>query len=113
MGRRSKLEARYPNLRREIAARLRKLRDAVNPNASEMARSVGLTAQTWYNYEVGRSSMPPEIGQRLCKVYRVDFNWLIGGWTSGLSPMLRAALAPDEEPTAESACRERRAGRRP
>lgn len=87
-------------LRRAIAARLLLLRELRFPaNASDMARSLGLTPQAWFNYETGRRTLDAFVASLVVKTYDVDFNWLYGGTTKTLGrDMARAILAQSAKP---------------
>lgn len=87
-------------LRREIAARLLLLREMRFPdNASEMARSLRLTPQAWFNYETGRRTLDAFVATIVVKTYGVDFNWLYGGTTKTLDRALaREIIAQTAKP---------------
>jgi hypothetical protein len=80
-------------IRREVADRLLALREVkFSGNASEMARSLGLTPQRWFNYETGRRALDYETAWIVVEVHSVDYNWLYGGVFKGLSRKLAEAL---------------------
>jgi hypothetical protein len=84
-------------LRREVAERLLLLRELkFTNNASDMARSVGLTPQRWYNYETGRRGLDLDTACVVIEEHGVDFNWLYAGSTRGLSRGLARALAEQQ-----------------
>lgn len=70
---------RLSRRRKEIAGRLLLLRERKYGNASEMARSVNLTPQAWYNYETGRRALDVDVAAIVIEEHGVDFNWLYGG----------------------------------
>lgn len=84
-------------LRREIAARLLLLREMRFTNASEMARSIRLTPQAWYNYEKGRRALDASVARAVVETYHVDFNWIFAGSTSSLSRKLAREIAEQLE----------------
>ena len=87
--------AKSKKRRKEIAGRLLLLRERLYGNASEMARSVRLSPQAWYNYETGRRSLDIDVAAIVVEEHGVDFNWLYGGDPNHLSPKLKALLLGD------------------
>jgi hypothetical protein len=81
---------------KEIAGRLLLLRERLYGNASEMARSIKLTPQAWYNYETGRRALGVEIAAIVVEEHGVDFNWLYGGDTSTLKPEIKRLLLAND-----------------
>ena len=77
---------------KDIAGRLLLLRERLYGNASEMARSVKLTPQAWYNYETGRRALGVEIAAIVVEEHGVDYNWLYGGDPSTLKPKIKRLL---------------------
>jgi len=77
---------------KEIAGRLLLLRERLYGNASEMARSVKLTPQAWYNYETGRRALGVDIAAIVVEEHGVDYNWLYGGDPSTLKPKIKRLL---------------------
>jgi hypothetical protein len=69
------------------------LREKLYGNASEMARSIKLTPQRWYNYETGRRALDIETAAIVVEEHGVDYNWLYGGRLDTLTPKLRKLLA--------------------
>ena len=80
---------------REIAGRLLLLREKLYGNASEMARSMSLTPQRWFNYETGRRALDVDTAAIVVEQHGVDFNWLYGGRVDTLKPKLRKLLLSD------------------
>lgn len=72
-------------LRQQIAARLLLLREVHFTNASDMARSLGLTPQSWFNYETGRRQLDAFVATLVVRTYNIDFNWLYGGTATTLA----------------------------
>lgn len=77
----------------DIAGRLLLLRIRLYGNASEMARSVKLSPQSWYNYESGRRALDAVVAAAVVEAHGVDFNWLYGGRVDKLKPKIRKLLA--------------------
>lgn len=77
---------------KEIAGRLLLLRERLYGNASEMARSVKLTPQRWYNYETGRRALDADTAAVVVAEHGVDFNWLYGGTLDSLKPKVRQLI---------------------
>ena len=77
---------------KDIAARLLLLRERLFDNASDMARSVHLTPQAWYNYETGRRALGADIAAIVVEEHGVDYNWLFGGTLDTLEPKVRKLL---------------------
>jgi hypothetical protein len=77
---------------KEIAGRLLLLRERLYGNASEMARSIKLTPQAWYNYETGRRALGVEVAAIVVEEHGVDYNWLYGGDPSRLKPKIKRLL---------------------
>lgn len=86
MARKPKLEIR---LQLEIAARLQLLRDFKYDTATDLARSMQLTPQRWYNYETGRRSLDAYIAVLFVEETGVDFNWVFSGRLDTLKPSAR------------------------
>lgn len=101
-------------LRREIAERLLLLRELkFTDNASEMARSVGLSPQRWYNYETGRRILDLDTALVVIEEHGVDFNWLYAGNMKGLDGSLARALKRQQKkPRPRKPPRHKRPGRR-
>ncbi len=68
--------------RQELANRVRKIRTdrfgATAEAVTDVARSLGIPARTWMNYEQG-VTMPAEIMLRLIDLTGVDYRWLLTG----------------------------------
>lgn len=78
----------------DIAGRLLLLRVRLYGNASEMARSVNVTPQSWYNYETGRRALDAFVAAKIVEAHGVDFNWLFtGGRMTRMKPKIRKLLA--------------------
>jgi hypothetical protein len=97
----------------EIAGRLLLLREKLYGNASEMARSINLTPQRWYNYETGRRALDIDTAAIVVEEHGVDYNWLYGGRIDTLKPKLRKLLTDREKGNSESKPKRKRARSRP
>jgi hypothetical protein len=93
----------------EIAGRLLLLREKLYGNASEMARSVKLTPQRWYNYETGRRALDIDTAAIVVEEHGVDYNWLYGGRSDTLKPKLRKLLGDQHHGKRERKAKRKRA----
>jgi hypothetical protein len=89
------LAAKGKKRQHEIAGRLLLLRERLYDNASEMARSVKLTPQRWYNYETGRRALDADTAAIVVEEHGVDYNWLFGGRLDTLKKEVRILLLGD------------------
>lgn len=79
------MASRKMKLQKEIADRLLLMRVLLFGNASDMARSVKLTPQRWYNYETGRRALDADVATIIVEEHGVDFNWLFAGKTKPMA----------------------------
>ncbi|CAH1671889.1 helix-turn-helix transcriptional regulator [Chelatococcus asaccharovorans] len=61
----------------------------------QFAQMVGLTQQSWNNYERGRRRIDLDQAFRLCAVTGVTLDWIYFGDRSGL-PLRLAQMIPEE-----------------
>lgn len=73
-------EKQLSGLRRiEMGMRLRQLRELFDVEQLEIARSLGISASRWFNYEHGKRPVDLDVLHELCKKYSVTTDWLILG----------------------------------
>jgi transcriptional regulator with XRE-family HTH domain len=73
----TKLEDEQVILRREIALRLRRIRERLLYTLSAMAREMRCTPQRWFNYETGRRPFDLPTMVRFCQKFGVTTDYLI------------------------------------
>ena len=64
---------------KEIAERLRGLRDSVDLSTAEMAAQTGIEASTYETYETGEVDIPMSYICQVAKTFNVDTAILISG----------------------------------
>jgi hypothetical protein len=102
------LASKRKKKQREIASRLLLLRERLFDNASDMARSVKLSPQAWYNYETGRRSLDAEIAAIVVEEHGVDYNWLYGGSLDTLEDEVRKLIEGGGQPPQPSSALQRK-----
>jgi transcriptional regulator with XRE-family HTH domain len=71
-----------------IGGRISLARDAVGLSVDEISSVVGVTADTWNNWENDRSEPRANRLDMLARILQVNITWLLSGRTQGgLSPM--------------------------
>ena len=78
--------------RREVGARLRRVRLALGPNAAALAAEFGVTGPRWSHWENGRHLADVRIMVRLSRRYGVTLDYLYKGDESGLPRRLSDAI---------------------
>lgn len=63
---------------KDVGERARHIRQILSMNQSEVSKLLGVTRQTLNNYESGRTPMRVGALRRLCDVYRVSPEWILG-----------------------------------
>jgi len=63
----------------EIAKRLRQARNEAKHTQASAASALGLTSQAISNYERGINGVESDILRRLCDLYQVSVDWVLGG----------------------------------
>jgi transcriptional regulator with XRE-family HTH domain len=69
---------------RQIAARLREARMALEPNQSEFAKGAGMSQHRYNQYETGARPLTLDAAMRLHKRYGLSLDWLFRGDTAFL-----------------------------
>jgi transcriptional regulator with XRE-family HTH domain len=72
------------DLRREVATRLRRTREAFKMGQGEFAAAAGIAFNTYNQYEQGARLMRLENAIALCDRFDITLDWIYRGDTSGL-----------------------------
>jgi transcriptional regulator with XRE-family HTH domain len=73
------------NLRQDVAARLRRTRDAFGMQQGEFAAAVGIAFNTYNQYETGVRLIRIENAVALCDRFDLTLDWIYRGEAGGLS----------------------------
>lgn len=79
-----------------MAERARLFRMVVASSQAGLARSLGITARAWNNYESGFSRINLDLGILLCDRYGVSLDWLFRGQEVQLSTEFKSKLREAE-----------------
>lgn len=67
---------------KEIARRLRLVRQALGLSQIEIATELGISPQRWWHYEAGKRPFDIDVACLLCQRWpEVPLEWLFIGWT--------------------------------
>lgn len=73
-------------------ARLRRLREAVEPVQADAARRAGVSVHTWSRMEIGRTTVDPIALARWCQAHDLPADYVIMGRLDGLPDSLKRLL---------------------
>jgi transcriptional regulator with XRE-family HTH domain len=86
-----------PQDRAEVGRRLRLLEQAVGVNGAQMARLLGVPAQTWSNWKNGVARIPSYFAAQLKREFGCSLDWLYIGDSDANTGPFRDKLAKAKE----------------
>src|SRR4051794_3971484 len=72
------MNSRKKQIRAELGARLRKLREASQMSITELSKCLGISRPSYYSAEAGQRDLPPDELLTIMWIYGVDIRWLLG-----------------------------------
>lgn len=75
---------REPVWLRQVGARLRLTRMALDIRQVDIARKFGCSTASWNHYETGKRPLDIDLAIELCDAYGLTLDWLYRGDNSGL-----------------------------
>src|SRR5262245_54205808 len=77
---------------KDVAQRLRVIRQALDLNQAAMAALVGTSQQAWNNFESGRRRISIDQAILVCNATGVDLDWIYCGETGGIRSDLASRI---------------------
>ena len=72
------MNSRKEQIRAELGARLRKLREASQMSITELSKCLGISRPSYYSAEAGQRDLAPDELLTIMWIYGVDIRWLLG-----------------------------------